>query len=96
MDGYPTEVVVMAAGLFRRPMPPEKICDEITTEHRLEHPPEDKLCFGVVCPSCERTIPMAITTSVGLTQHIRCLYCRWAFMLDIEAIEQVLEGETNE
>lgn len=84
------------AALFRRPVPPGKICDEITPEHGLEHPPADKHCFGVVCPNCERTIPMIITTPADLTRHVRCLFCRWAFMLDIEAVEQSLEGETNE
>lgn len=82
----------MAEGRFRRPIPPEKVGDEITIEHGLEHPPEDKLCFGVACPNCERTIPMAITTTESLTRHIRCLYCRWAFMLDSKAVEQFVGG----
>lgn len=96
MDRVTTEVVVMAEGLFRRPVPPEKVCDNFLTDHGLDDPPAHKSCFGIVCPHCDQTIPMAVETLTGLTQYLRCIYCRWAFMLDTEAFQQFVGGMAHE
>ncbi len=85
--------------LFRRPIRPEKYCSEFTLEHGMTDPPAHKFCFGVVCPRprCEQTIPMAVETPSALTRYLRCSYCRWCFMLDLEAFERfVAEVQANE